>query len=271
MGVVLKAHDPRLNRVVAIKVLSPALASNAAARKRFLREAQAAAAVTHDHVVAIYAIDEAKHLPYLVMEFVAGQSLQQKIDAHGPLAVQEIVRIGRQIAAGLAAAHTQGLIHRDIKPANILLENGVERVKITDFGLARAVGDVGVTQTGLLAGTPQYMSPEQAHGERVDAVSRRFAGSGHSPCLRRNTDANLAGQSRHSRLAGQDCGTVAREGSRSAVPISSPARGAARPMPGAFTTAGSPPTACRPAIVVWNIRIGANGCYCHTAALACGA
>ncbi|MEX2140796.1 MAG: protein kinase [Pirellulales bacterium] len=175
MGVVLKAHDPRLNRVVAIKVLAPALASNATARKRFLREAQAAAAVTHDHVVAIYAIDEAKRLPYLVMEYVAGQSLQQKVDSAGPLEVKEIVRIGRQIAAGLTAAHEQGLIHRDIKPANILLENGVERVKITDFGLARAVGDVAVTQTGLLAGTPQYMSPEQAHGERVDYRSDLFS------------------------------------------------------------------------------------------------
>jgi formylglycine-generating enzyme required for sulfatase activity/serine/threonine protein kinase len=175
MGVVLKAHDPRLNRVVAIKVLAPALALNAAARKRFLREAQAAAAVTHDHVVAIHAIEESKRLPLLVMEYVAGQSLQQKIDSTGPLAVKEIVRIGRQIAAGLAAAHEQGLIHRDIKPANILLENGVERVKITDFGLARAVGDVAVTQTGLLAGTPQYMSPEQAHGQRVDYRSDLFS------------------------------------------------------------------------------------------------
>ena len=175
MGVVLKAHDPRLNRVVAIKVLAPALAFNATARKRFVREAQAAAAVSHDHVVAIHAIEEAKRLPLLVMEYVAGQSLQQKIDSTGPLAVKEIVRIGRQIAAGLAAAHEQGLIHRDIKPANILLENGVERVKITDFGLARAVGDAAVTQTGLLAGTPQYMSPEQAHGQRVDYRSDLFS------------------------------------------------------------------------------------------------
>jgi formylglycine-generating enzyme required for sulfatase activity/serine/threonine protein kinase len=175
MGVVLKALDPRLNRVVAIKVLAPALASNAAARKRFLREAQAAAAVTHDHVITIHAIEEAKNLPYLVMEYVAGQSLQQKIDATGPLELKEILRIGRQIAAGLAAAHQQGLIHRDIKPANILLENGVERVKITDFGLARAVGDAGVTQTGMLAGTPQYMSPEQAQGERVDHRSDLFS------------------------------------------------------------------------------------------------
>ena len=91
-------------------------------------------------------------------------SLQEKLDQHGPLALKEILRIGMQIAEGLAAAHKQGLVHRDIKPANILLENGVERVKITDFGLARAVDDASLTQSGVVAGTPMYMSPEQADG-----------------------------------------------------------------------------------------------------------
>ncbi|HUG66658.1 MAG TPA: serine/threonine-protein kinase, partial [Pirellulaceae bacterium] len=164
MGLVLRAYDPKLNRVVAIKVMAPELAANAMAAKRFLREAQAAAAVSHDHVVTIYAINDVHRPPFIVMEFVDGQSVQEKIDCHGALALVEILRIGMQTAAGLAAAHKQGLVHRDIKPANILLENGVERVKLTDFGLARAVDDVSVTQTGQIAGTPQYMSPEQALG-----------------------------------------------------------------------------------------------------------
>jgi serine/threonine protein kinase len=175
MGVVLRAMDVKLNRVVAIKVLAPELASNPQARKRFLREAQAAAAVSHDHVVTIYAVDDDEKVPFLVMECIVGQSLQQKIDNAGALGLKEILRIGMQIASGLAAAHKQGLVHRDIKPANVLLENGVERVKITDFGLARATDDVGITQSGQIAGTPQYMSPEQAMGQPVDQRSDLFS------------------------------------------------------------------------------------------------
>src|SRR5436190_10576395 len=109
------------------------------------------------------------------MQCVSGLSLQQRIDRDGPLELHEILRIGMQTAAGLAAAHAQGLIHRDIKPANILLENGVERVKITDFGLARAAADASVTQSGVIAGTPQYMSPEQARGEAVDQRTDLFS------------------------------------------------------------------------------------------------
>jgi WD40 repeat protein/serine/threonine protein kinase len=175
LGVVLKGLDPHLNRVVAIKIPAPELAANVAVRKRFLREAQAAAAVNHVHVVTIHAVDEANGIPYLVMEFIAGTSLQQEIDAHGPLDLKKIVRIAMQTASGLAAAHHQGLVHRDVKPANILLENGVQRVKLTDFGLARAIDDVSVTQSGVVAGTPQYMSPEQARGETVDARSDLFS------------------------------------------------------------------------------------------------
>ena len=128
----------------------------------------------HPHVVTIYAVHE-EQFPYLVMEFIDGESLQHKIDREGPLDVKEILRIGLQVATGLAAAHAQGLIHRDIKPANILLENGVERVRITDFGLARAVDDLGMTKTGEVAGTPQYMSPEQAEGNPVDHRSDLFS------------------------------------------------------------------------------------------------
>lgn len=175
MGVVLKALDPALHRVVAIKVLAPQLAVSAAARKRFTREARAAAAVCHEHVVTIHSVEEFKSLPYLVMQYVAGQSLQQKLESHGPLPVADILRIGMQAAAGLAAAHAQGLVHRDIKPGNILLENGVERVRITDFGLARTIDDVAVTQSGVIAGTPQYMAPEQTRGHALDARTDLFS------------------------------------------------------------------------------------------------
>ena len=175
MGVVLRAFDDKLHRVVAIKVMAAQLAANAAARKRFAREAQAQAAVSHDHVVTIHAVDEMNGLPYLVMQYVSGMSLQERLDRGGPLQLVEIVRIGMQTAAGLAAAHAQGLIHRDIKPANILLENGVERVKITDFGLARAATDASLTQSGVVSGTPHHMSPEQAEGKPVDHRSDLFS------------------------------------------------------------------------------------------------
>jgi serine/threonine protein kinase len=174
-GIVLKAFDPALHRPVAIKVLAAEYAAHGAARKRFAREAQAAAAVSHDHVVAVYAVDADATPPYLVMAFISGQSLQQRLDESGPLELKEILRIGMQTASGLAAAHAQGLVHRDIKPANIMLENGIERVRITDFGLARAVDDASVSQHGAVAGTPQYMAPEQARGAAVDQRADLFA------------------------------------------------------------------------------------------------
>jgi serine/threonine protein kinase len=175
MGVVLKAVDPALNRTVAIKALAPQLANCGAARQRFLREARAAAAVMHEHVVAVHAVDDTGGVPYLVMEYVRGRSLQERLDRQGPLAIAEILRIGIQAASGLAAAHAQGLVHRDIKPANILLENGVERARLTDFGLARAVSDAVLTQSGVVTGTPQYMAPEQARGESVDHRADLFS------------------------------------------------------------------------------------------------
>ena len=175
MGVVLKAVDPSLDRVVAVKVMAPSLANNEKARKRFSREAKAAAAVLHPNVVPIHSVASDGAIPYLVMAYVRGGSLQKRIENEGSLPIVEILRISSQIAAGLAAAHEQGLVHRDIKPENVLLEEGVERVTITDFGLARAVDDNTVTQNGTIAGTPMYMSPEQAHGERVDQSSDLFS------------------------------------------------------------------------------------------------
>jgi serine/threonine protein kinase len=175
MGVVLKGHDGELNRPVAIKVLAPHLAHNGLARQRFAREGRAAAAVVHEHVVPIYGVDSDADLPFLVMHYVAGQSLQSRVDHEGQLPVADILRIGIQVAAGLSAAHAQGVIHRDIKPSNILLEQTVDRVLITDFGLARAADDASLTQSGILAGTPHYMSPEQASGDPIDHRSDLFS------------------------------------------------------------------------------------------------
>ena len=175
MGVVLKAHDSELNRPIAIKLLATHLAHVGAARERFAREARAAAAVVHEHVVAIYNVETDGNTPFLVMQYVPGRSLQARVDEDGPLTTEAILRIGMQAASGLAAAHAQGLVHRDVKPSNILLEETVERAVLTDFGLARAIDDASLTQTGVLAGTPHYMSPEQATGAAIDHRSDLFS------------------------------------------------------------------------------------------------
>ena len=175
MGAVFKGFDRSLNRFVAVKVLAAHLALTGSARSRFAREAQAAAAVIHDNVIAIHSVAEDCNPPYLVMPYIRGESLEQRLNNQGPLMVPEILRIAMQVAAGLAAAHAQGLVHRDIKPGNILLEDGVERVRITDFGLARAVDDASLTLSGMIAGTPQFMSPEQARGDAIDERSDLFS------------------------------------------------------------------------------------------------
>ena len=177
MGVVLHGYDPSLDRDIAIKVIDPQLANNEVARQRFCREARAAAAVTHDNLVAVHLVseDEPSGLPYLVMQLINGESLEQRLKRAGTLTVPEVARLGMQAAAGLAAAHAGGLIHRDIKPANILLEAPIDRVKLTDFGLARAVEDVKLTRTGFVAGSPLYMAPEQARGDDVDPRADLFS------------------------------------------------------------------------------------------------
>jgi serine/threonine protein kinase len=182
MGIVLRALDDQLQRVVALKVLAPHLAESDSARERFLREARASAAVRHPNVVVIHAIQE-RPVPYLVMEFIDGPTLQDRIRKSGPLTAEEIVAVGSQVAAGLAAAHRQGLIHRDVKPANILLAKSEEAgaitsipvVKLVDFGLARAADGGALTQPGIIAGTPQFMSPEQAEGRPLDPRSDLFS------------------------------------------------------------------------------------------------
>src|SRR6185369_11026461 len=173
-GIVFRAFDDVLQRVVAVKVLSPHMAATSPPRKRFLREAQTSAQVRHENVVQVYEVGE-KPLPYLVMEFIPGETLQQRLDRVGPVEPAEVVRVGRQIAEGLAAAHATDLIHRDIKPGNILLEGGHLKAKLTDFGLARAADDASISQSGIIAGTPMYMAPEQAKGETLDQRADLFS------------------------------------------------------------------------------------------------
>lgn len=175
MGVVFKAEDRSLDRVVAIKVMNPSLASCGTARHRFAREAKAAAGILHPNVIPIHSVSPNHALPYLVMPYIKGKSLQKRIDQDGPLSIPEILRVAVQIAAGLVAAHRKGLIHRDIKPANIMMEEGGETVVITDFGLARAIDDATMTRSGTIAGTPEFMSPEQARGESVDFCTDLFS------------------------------------------------------------------------------------------------
>lgn len=175
MGIVFRAFDTALHRTVAIKVLSPQLATSPRARRRFLREARAAAGINHPNVVTIHSVDEQGGMPYLVMEYVSGRSLRERLKISPPLAPISILRISVQIADGLAAAHRHGIIHRDIKPGNILLEEGVERVKISDFGLALVAMDLAhLTTAGQTVGTPGYMSPEQVTGKSIDSRNDLF-------------------------------------------------------------------------------------------------
>ncbi len=175
MGVVFLAHDPQLKRTVALKAMLPGLASTPSNRERFLREAQAAAAIEHDHVVTILHVGEDGGVPFLVMPLLKGENLDTRLQRESKLPVPEVLRIGREIAEGLAIAHERGLMHRDIKPANIWLEGKRRRVKILDFGLARSVGDTNLTLAGTIMGTPAYMAPEQAQGKPLDQRSDLFS------------------------------------------------------------------------------------------------
>ncbi len=169
MGVVLRAEDPTLRRDVAIKVLNLKSADKSDAKARFLRKAQATAAIDHDNIVTIHDVGEQRGMPYYAMQFLRGESLYDRLSREKRLPIAEAVRTAREIAQGLAAAHAKGLLHRDIKPANVWLEEGTGRVKIVDFGLARTGDDDSdLTHSGAVLGTPKYMSPEQAQGEAVD-------------------------------------------------------------------------------------------------------
>ena len=175
MGVVYRALDPSLGRQVAIKLLKPQLARDDVFAERFRREAQAMAGINHANVITVHAIAERAGIPFIVMEFVDGESLQNRLRQEGQLPLTDVIRIGAQIADGLEAAHSAGIIHRDIKPSNILLTGAADEVRITDFGLAQTDGSSRLTRTGLLLGTPRFMAPEQARGDPLDHRADLFS------------------------------------------------------------------------------------------------
>ena len=169
MGIVYRAKDRRLKRVVAIKLLPPELAFRSDIKTRFLREAETAAQLSHPNIVPIYTVDETEGLVFFVMAYVDGENLAKRIFERGVLPTEEVRRILRDVADALAYAHERGVVHRDIKPDNIIIASQTGRPMVTDFGIARAVsdGDSRLTATGMAIGTPAYMSPEQAAGERT--------------------------------------------------------------------------------------------------------
>lgn len=177
MAVVYRATDVRLRRKVALKVLPPELAFREEVRRRFLREAEMAAGLSHPHIVPIYAVDERDGLVWMAMGLVDGESLAERLRREPRPALDVVRRVLREVCEALEYAHREGVVHRDIKPDNILLERGTGRALVTDFGIARAAeGDQRLTATGIAVGTPAYMSPEQAMGEReVDGRADLYA------------------------------------------------------------------------------------------------
>jgi serine/threonine protein kinase len=179
MGIVYRAKDRRLKRLVAIKLLPPELAFRSEIKTRFLREAETAAQLSHPNIVPIYSVDERDGLVYFVMALVEGPTLAKKMYEDGQLPVDQVRRVLREVADALAYAHGRGVIHRDIKPDNILLDKESGRAMVTDFGIARAIqegADSRLTATGVAIGTPAYMSPEQAAGDReIDGRTDLYA------------------------------------------------------------------------------------------------
>jgi serine/threonine-protein kinase len=178
MGIVYRAKDRRLKRVVAIKVLPPELAFRGEIKTRFLREAETAAQLNHPNIVDIYSVDESAGLVFFVMAYIPGDNLAKRLHDRGAMSIDDTRRILRDVGDALAYAHERGVVHRDIKPDNILIDEGSGRPMVTDFGIARAVtdGDNRLTATGIAIGTPTYMSPEQAAGDReIDGRSDLYA------------------------------------------------------------------------------------------------
>jgi serine/threonine protein kinase len=166
MGVVYRAEDTKLGRMVALKFIAPREIESAEEKARFLHEAQAAASLGHPNICVVHEIDEADGRLFMAMEYVEGESLKDRV-ARGPLKIDEALDVAIQIAQGLDAAHRKSVVHRDVKPANIMMEAG-GLVKIMDFGLAKMSGQSKLTKTGTTLGTTAYMSPEQARGEEAD-------------------------------------------------------------------------------------------------------
>lgn len=176
MGVVFQAEDPKLERLVALKAMKPSIAASRTAKGRFLREAKSTAAIDHHHIVQIYQVGEDNGVPFIAMQYLQGESLKSRIDRDGKLSQQDVLKIGAEVAEGLQAAHDTGLIHRDIKPDNIWIDEKTGWAKILDFGLVRAASDdAGLTHSGMIMGTPRYMSPEQTQGSDVGPASNLFS------------------------------------------------------------------------------------------------
>lgn len=176
MGVVYLGTNESIGRDAAVKVMLAKAAVNPISRERFLREGRAMAKIQSPHVVAVYDVGEDNGVPYIAMEYLAGMSVEDRLKSPEPVAVPEVLRIVREAAIGLAAAHVPGLVHRDIKPSNLWLEVPSGRVKVLDFGLARdPQADTNLTRAGTVLGTPAYMAPEQARGLPVDARTDLFS------------------------------------------------------------------------------------------------
>jgi serine/threonine-protein kinase len=175
MGAVFLARDLKLDRLVAIKVLPPELAVRPELRERFLRETRTAASFSHPNIVSVHAVEETAGLLFFVMAYVEGETLAQRVTRQGPLPVPEATRLLQEMAWALSYAHGRGVVHRDVKPDNILLERATGRALVMDFGIARSVAVSGLTQMGEAVGTPHFMSPEQAAGDRVDGRSDLYS------------------------------------------------------------------------------------------------
>ncbi len=175
MGVVYLAREVLLDRPVAIKVLPPVMAARPELRDRFMREARTSAQLSHPNIVPIFGVDEVGSFVFLVMAFVEGETLGQRIRSRGPLPAGELARVMREVAWALAYAHARGIVHRDVKPDNILIETGSGRALVTDFGIAHVTTGATLTEAGQVMGTAQYMSPEQAAGEPLDGRSDLYS------------------------------------------------------------------------------------------------
>ncbi|MBI5255424.1 MAG: protein kinase [Burkholderiales bacterium] len=177
MATVYKAHDPTLNRDVAIKFLHASLCADEEYRDRFLREARAAGGLSHPNIVVVHDVGEIDGRPYMAMEQIDGVSLADELEKNKTMPIRDVVVMGMQLARALDYAHGKGIVHRDIKPGNIMRLKGSHTIKVMDFGIAHIdeLGEVQHTRVGDVLGTPQYMSPEQANGEKLDGRSDLFS------------------------------------------------------------------------------------------------
>lgn len=175
MGVVYEGIDDALGRRVAVKFIQPMRAASPEARERLIREAKATAALHHDNIVTIHAIQTADGTPALIQQYIDGSTLQQILDSEGALPIERCIDLARQLAQGLAAAHAAGIIHRDLKPGNVLIDKATSKARLADFGMAKHIAELNLSAPDVISGTPAYMSPEQTRGEQLDGRSDLFS------------------------------------------------------------------------------------------------